>query len=206
MVLRGCVARDSRDDVAAELAPYGGPVEVLLAQRCRALYDDDRAAGADPWAWSMPWVDGAVERWRAVLSPRDGAAVALEAETIARLIYPLDHKTLRDRVAGVCLKHSARAKPLLREVVRRAPRDHVAPPATILGLLEWADGDGLRALIAFERALAADPDYSFALLLHQWLQLGIRLPDDFLGGIRDMARKRWRNPSERRPTRSTGDR
>jgi len=204
MVLRGCVARDSRDDVAAELAAYGGPAEVLVAQRCRALYDADRAPGADPWAWSMPWVDTAVERWREVLTARGAQASALDGETVAHLLYPLDHKTLRDRVAGVCMKHSARAKPLLREVIRRAPREYVAPPATILGLLEWADGDGLRAMIAFERALAGDPDYSFAAMLQQGLQHGIRLPDDYFDSIREMARKRWRTPSRRRSSRQVG--
>lgn len=198
MVLRGNVLRGSRDEIAAEIAPYAGPAQALVAQRCRELYAADRAPDADPWAWSHPWVDAAVERWRAVVTARTDTVPALDAEVLASLLFPLDHKTLRDRVAGVCLRHKDRAKPVLREVLRRAPDDYAAPPATILGLLEWADGDGIRAAVAFERALAADPAYSFAQLLSHGLQHGVRLTDDFLDDLRDMARKRWRNPAARR--------
>ncbi|HVF19798.1 MAG TPA: DUF4192 domain-containing protein [Mycobacteriales bacterium] len=199
LVLRGCVARGSRDEVAAEIAPIGGLAQVLVAQRCTELDDADWTNDSDLLRWSLPWVDAAVERWRSVLTS-PGDLPRLDADALAALLYPLDHKTLRDRVAGVCLRHADRAKPLLREVLRRAPEEYAAPPATILGLLEWADGDGLRAGIAFERALQADPAYAFAGVLYQGLQHGIRFPEEFRDSLKDMARKRWRNPSRRRRT------
>ncbi len=198
MVLRGCVVQGSRDEVAAEIGSTGGPEEALVAQRCVALDNADRSWTTDPPYWSLAWVDAAVERWRAVVTAPVAAAVSLDPDALAGLLVPLDHKTLRDRVAGVCLRHSPRAKRVLREILRRCPREYAAPPATILGLLEWADGDGLRAGIAFERALAADPDYAFAQLLMQGLRHGVRLPDHFLDDIRDMSRKRWRSLSSKR--------
>lgn len=198
LVLRGCVARDSRADVVAEIAPLGGPAEVLVAQRCRALDEADRSWQTDPPYWSLAWVDAAVERWRGVVTARRDDPVRLDPDTLAALLVPLDHKTLRDRVAGVCLRHSAAARPVLREVLRRSPPEYSAPPATILGLLEWAAGDGLRAGIAFERALAADPHYAFAQMLSQGLRHGLRLPDQLLDDIKDMARKRWRSLSSKR--------
>ena len=198
LVLRGCVARGSRDEVAAEIAPVGGPAQVLVAQRCAAMHDADWTSETEPLVWSHQWVDAAVERWRSVLTSPGRDLPMLDPDTLAALLYPLDHKTLRDRVAGVCLNHADRAKPLLREVLRRAPDEYAAPPATILGLLEWADGDGLRAGIAFERALRADPAYAFAGMLYQGLQHGLRFPEELREDMVDMARKRWRKPSAKR--------
>lgn len=193
MVLRGCVARESRADVEAEIAPVGGPAQVLVAQRCAAYAEAMWAEDARPPAWSARWADEAVQRWRDVLD----AEQPPDADGLAALLVPLEHLTVRDRVAGVCLRHPARAKEVLRELLRRVPDDYAAAPATILGLLEWADGDGIRAAIAFDRALTADPAYSFAQLLAHGLQGGIRLPEDFLADIRAMGAVGWRPPRAR---------
>jgi hypothetical protein len=200
MVLRGCVARGSREELAAEISPVGGPAARLLSQRCEAY-----AAGmfdVEPMGWSPKWVDAAVDRWRLLLTASTVEVSLPDPDSLAALLVPLEHLTLRDRVAGVCLLNDDRARRVLRSVVRRAPRERVAAPATILGLLEWAGGDGIRAMLAFERALGADPGYAFATLLVQGLQHGLRLPEDFLESIRDMGRHKPAGRSRRaRPAR-----
>lgn len=186
MVLRGCQVQESRDHVVAELSPLPGPGRVLLAQRCWAAEDRTFDDDVDPPGWSPEWVEAAVRRWAGLL---DGPVPdgPLDADLVASLIVPLEHLTLRDRVAGVCLLRRARARPVLRELVRRLPEEWVAAPATILGLLEWAEGDGLRAGIALDRALEADPTYRFANLLATGLQHGIRLPDELVRTVTAMA-------------------
>lgn len=200
MVLRGCVVRGSREELAAEIAPVGGPAERLLAQRCAAYAAT--MLHVEPMGWSPEWVDAAVDRWRLLLAASTVEASLPDPDSLAALLVPLEHLTLRDRVAGVCLLDADSARRVLRSVVRRAPREHVAAPATILGLIEWAAGDGIRASLAFERALGADPDYAFANLLVQGLQHGIRLPEEFLDSIRDMGgRKRAGRARRSRPAR-----
>ncbi len=197
MVLRGCRVQKSRDDVVGELASLPGPARALLAQRCLAADEQVFAEDAEPPSWSPEWVDMAVHRWASLL---DGpvAESPLDPDLVASLVVPLTHLSLRDRVAGVCLLRRERARSVLRELVRRLPGEWVAAPATILGLLEWADGDGLRAGIALDRALEADPAYRFADLLAHGLQAGIRLPDDFVRAVTAMAQPSRRPRGQRR--------
>jgi len=201
MVIRGLHAQESRADVVAELTPVLGPARVLLAQRCLAaderMFDDD----ADPVRWSLEWVEAAVQRWVRLF---DGPVPPgpLDPDLVASLVVPLEHLTLRDRVAGVCLLRRERARPVLRELACRVSETWVAPPATILGLLEWADGDGLRAGIALDRALDADPTYSFACMLATGLQAGIQLPDELVRAVTSMASARGARRAARR-TRGT---
>ncbi|HVE64801.1 MAG TPA: DUF4192 domain-containing protein [Mycobacteriales bacterium] len=201
LVLRGCQAHESRDDVVAELAPLPGPARVLLAQRCQAADDAVFAEDAEPSGWSPAWVEAAVRRWADLL---DGpvSTAPIDPDLGAALVVPLTHLTLRDCVAGVCLLRRERARPVLRELVRRLPEEWVPAPATILGLLEWADGDGLRAGIALDRALEADAAYSFARLLAQKLQAGIRLPDDMVRAVTAMATPTVTAPAVRRSRRA----
>ncbi len=61
----------------------------------------------------------------------------------------------------------------LAGLVRRAPQAALPGTATVLAIVRWLQGDGLRAGIACERALTADPDYSLALLLETALRAGL---------------------------------
>jgi hypothetical protein len=58
---------------------------------------------------------------------------------------------------------------LWRDVTRRARADLVAAPATLLGYAAWRSGNGALAWVAVQRALAANPAYSLALLLSEAL-------------------------------------
>jgi hypothetical protein len=58
-------------------------------------------------------------------------------------------------------------------VVRRAQQPYVPAPASLLAFTAWQSGDGALANIAIERALAADPGYSMALLLAEAVESGL---------------------------------
>jgi hypothetical protein len=58
---------------------------------------------------------------------------------------------------------------LWRDLVRRAPRDLVPGPASLLAFAAWQAGDGALAWCGIDRALEVDPDYSMAHLLGEFL-------------------------------------
>jgi len=70
----------------------------------------------------------------------------------------------------------------------------VAPVATLLALLRWQLGDGTRAVIALDRALAAHPDYTFAQLLMRSIESAIP-PASWLEGLRQLSRGDCRRPA-----------
>ena len=69
-----------------------------------------------------------------------------------------------------CWRHSIA---VLIDVVRAAPPGHVAPGATLLGLVAWLSGDGALGTVALERALDDDPDYRLALLARDLFSSGL---------------------------------
>ena len=58
-------------------------------------------------------------------------------------------------------------------MVRRACSGFVPAPASLLAFTAWQAGDGALANIAIDRALAADPAYSMALLLRDIMDAGV---------------------------------
>lgn len=62
--------------------------------------------------------------------------------------------------------------------------DVVAPGVlTVLAAVAWAGGDGALALTSLDRALAADPEYTLALLLERMVTYGIRLGESEVTGV-----------------------
>jgi len=59
------------------------------------------------------------------------------------------------------------------DLVRHLPAEHVPGPAALLAFTAWQAGDGGLASVAIERALAADPEYSMALLIADALHAGL---------------------------------
>lgn len=76
----------------------------------------------------------------------------------------------------------------LREILRSAPSADLAPAATLLSIMEWQCGRGAHAMVAVECAMAADPDYRLAELIHMML---IHLPDpkEWLAVLRTLPRE-----------------
>ncbi|WP_229859751.1 DUF4192 domain-containing protein [Streptomyces poonensis] len=98
-------------------------------------------------------------------------------EEAADLILGLQDRTTRDRAAGWMEgEEAASALRLWRTLARRcvgAYGEHAAAPLTLAGWVAWSSGDELEAREALAMALAADPDYLFARLLHQACNEGL---------------------------------
>lgn len=62
---------------------------------------------------------------------------------------------------------------LWRDVVRRVAEPYLPGPACLLAFAAWRAGEGALANLALDRALAADPHYSMARLLHELFVSGL---------------------------------
>ena len=78
---------------------------------------------------------------------------------------------------------------VLVEAVRCAPTHYVAPLAACLGLFHWQSGDGIRAGLAIQKSLDADPEYSFSQLLMRCLSQGVSA-EEWWAGLRLIGRNR----------------
>ncbi|MDG4790858.1 DUF4192 domain-containing protein [Micromonospora sp. WMMD1102] len=171
----GQVALPDRDALARRLAPLDGPARDELRKaagraeiRLQALLAEDRP---DP-----PHGRRALRRaGRAAVREatdryRNGGQ--LTDDEVAWLCLLMVHLPVRDdawQATGGEEWHLT----LWTDVLRRAEPELVPAPATLLGFAAWRAGQGALASVAVERALAAQPDYSFAQLLAEALQAGI---------------------------------
>ncbi|POX59686.1 DUF4192 domain-containing protein [Streptomyces sp. Ru62] len=101
----------------------------------------------------------------------------LADDEAATLILGLQDRTTRDRAAAWMEGDEAGpALRLWRALARRCVGpygEHAAAPLTLAGWVAWSMGDELEAREALAMALAADPDYLFARLLHQACNEGL---------------------------------
>ncbi|MCW6003030.1 DUF4192 domain-containing protein [Micromonospora sp. CPCC 205371] len=108
-----------------------------------------------------------------------GAETAADAEArpatddeVAWLTVLLVHLPVRD-YAWEHTGHEDWYVDLWADVVRRAEEEVVAGPASLLAYAAWRSGQGALAHAGVDRALAADPAYSMALLMRDVLQRAI---------------------------------
>ncbi|MFD0328715.1 DUF4192 domain-containing protein [Streptacidiphilus monticola] len=123
----------------------------------------------------------------------------------ARLLLGLQDRQARDRVAEwLEPEELPAAERLWRYLARRCavPFDAcAAPPLSLLGWTAWIRGDVVLARVALGRALAADPRYTFAQLLHEAINCGA-VPDTLRASLRRERRtreRRARAARKRRP-------
>ncbi len=111
----------------------------------------------------------------------------------AAVILGLQDRETRDRAAE--WMEGADAEPALRlwrALARRcagAYDTHAAAPLTLAGWVAWSTGDEPGARVALDRALRADPEYTFARLLHQACNEGID-PEGLRRCLREERRER----------------
>lgn len=181
-VFAGEVALPDRAALVAQVAPVGGLASVALRQAAeradhRLAELLDRAPTDDLLGSRAIRVAGR-EAVRAALDPRRGDS-PLSDDEVSWLALLLTDLPVRDdawaRTDGV-EQHIA----LWTDVVRRAQPELVAAPASLLAFAAWRAGRGSLAVVALERALAARPDYSLALLLDDMLRNGV--PPSLLDG------------------------
>jgi hypothetical protein len=110
------------------------------------------------------------------------AAVAARPEpcppdVAARLLLSLTDVTVRDALMATITRHQVRTGMIFwRDLTQCAPEGLAAPPATMYALCAYAVGDGARANVGIDRALADRPGYRMAELLDAGVSGG--LPPD----------------------------
>ncbi|MFJ8882054.1 DUF4192 domain-containing protein [Streptomyces sp. NPDC102402] len=101
----------------------------------------------------------------------------ITSEEAAAVILGLQDRETRDRVAEWMEGREAdSALRLWRALARRCVGpyvEHSAAPLTLAGWVSWSTGDEAGARVALGLALRADPDYTFAQLLHQACNQGL---------------------------------
>lgn len=120
--------------------------------------------------------DAADALQREVCADRRDDMLLSEGEA-ARLILGLQDRVARDHAIGELTQaDAAPALRLWRALARRcvgAFQEFAAAPLTLAGWAAWSSGDEIEARVAFHRALAADPDYICAKLMHQACNAGL---------------------------------
>ncbi|MEU1487107.1 DUF4192 family protein [Streptomyces sp. NPDC005752] len=106
---------------------------------------------------------------------RDDALIT--ADEAAAVILGLQDRETRDRAAEWMEgREGGSALRLWRALARRCVGpyvEHAAAPLTLAGWVSWSTGDEAGARVALGLALRADPDYTFAQLLHQACNQGL---------------------------------
>jgi hypothetical protein len=180
----------ARDDDASAL------VESLLDARSEELMahlgiTGDDVSGVAPDRLEA-WRDDAVTRLGRLLRGEEP-----EPSAVAEIVLSLNDVRVRDTVLWDLMDADAeegwrRAQAVLAHCVRLAPPGAVAPAAAVLAICCWQRGDGARAGVALERALADDPSYSLALLVHQALGAGLP-PGAWRGAMAGLRREECRH-------------
>lgn len=169
-VAAGVVVADSREELAARIAPRPGAGMAAVIRRVAAdatarLHDvGDDVMTEESWA--------AVQVGLA--HTRAGTAVTDRA--LARVLWGLRDVAVRDRALQLALDEDPAVDSLWTDCLQRAPRRYVPAPATLLAVGAWLRGDGAMAGVALERALAAQRSYPLAGLLREALT-GCMPPD-----------------------------
>jgi hypothetical protein len=152
----------TRDDLASDLMPdTRAQAVVRAAMRLLAPVRDEREA----------WRDATLE---ALMRDLDDVQ-AHTAEQLARVILGLADIRVRDCLLWHLVHRDdlAGALRLATAAMVAAPERHRAPVATVAGITAWLLGDGVRASLCIEAALADDGDYGLAVLVAGALANGL---------------------------------
>jgi hypothetical protein len=174
-------ALPDREALARTLQPEPGSARLVREATRRALRRLDRLmrvaeqAGRDPSAALAEAGRRAVRQ--AIARYQSGGRVT-ERGPLAFLAVTLADLRVRDDAwARMDPEHCAAHLRLWTDVVTGAAPEFVPAAASLLAFTAWQSGDGALANVAVDRALAADPAYSMALLIAEAVQGG--LPPSF---------------------------
>ena len=179
MSAAGLAAYPDRAALAGTIAPLAGQrasirdeaVSGAVARVAALTAKASAAGGPDPLrlviAEGRRAVREAIDRYRA------GGRVT-DAGQLAWLVVSLAQLPVRDDAwARMVPGHRDAHLRLWSDLVRNAAGTWLPAPAALLAFTAWQCGEGALASIAVERALAADPGYSMALLLGDILDAGV---------------------------------
>jgi hypothetical protein len=183
----GIPAYPDRASLSRSLAPLSGAAAELMSEATgralqraeRLLTEGMRSASGDVAGRAAagdamrPFIQAGRQAVRdAIASYRGGGR--LTDDQLAWLTVVLADLRVRDDAwARMDPGHRQAHLRLWTDVVRRACAPYVPAPASLLAFTAWQSGDGALANIAIERALAADPGYSMALLLAEAVESGL---------------------------------
>ncbi|WP_433463107.1 DUF4192 domain-containing protein [Spirillospora sp. CA-128828] len=162
----GHVALADRSELVRSVQPLDGPGQATMHQateRARKRYlSRTRAAHEEDLAFVLALLAHA----RTGIRPTDD-----EAAWLGLLLTDL---RIRDET-WIRIDEDAPAADIAfwRDIVRRVEEPCVPAPASLLAFAAYSAGDGGLANVALERALAADPAYSMAVILREVIEAGI---------------------------------
>jgi hypothetical protein len=110
---------------------------------------------------------------RAIRRYRAGGSVASRDELAWLAVLLSDLRVRDDAWARMDPAHEGAHIRLWTDVVKGAPADYVPAPASLLAFTAWQSGNGALASVALDRALAAEPGYSMAMLLSEALEAAL---------------------------------
>jgi hypothetical protein len=173
-VLLGKVALPDRAALRAQVAPVSG-TRRLLMERALSRAEDGLAGPVDALGFdrgeylrqTMSWVREFVSGWLARPRPLTDDEVADLAVRVA--VVPA-----RDVAWSMMTRPSAgRHLELWQQVLTRVVPPYEPAVACLAAFAAWLDGHGALAWCAVERALEADPAYSWADLIVQLLEKAV---------------------------------
>jgi hypothetical protein len=127
--------------------------------------------GEDPQQVTAKAGRAAVQR--AIRRYRSGGTITSGDELAWLAVMIADLRVRDDAWARMDPAHWEAHQRLWTDVVRGAATEYVAAPASLLAFVGWQSGRGALAMVAIDRALAARPGYSMALLIAGALQAGL---------------------------------
>jgi uncharacterized protein DUF4192 len=164
----GAVTFGSRDELAALLTP--DPDDVL-AHRAELIAARAPTDVQDEFQFVKDTLDTITGR---IHTDPHNPVPALDDPTIARLAAALSTPDIREACLAFTMTMRAPAAELLWTVLTRAtPAPARADPASLLGVTCYLRGDGARAALALDAALAANPDHRLTHTLRHVLDNGL---------------------------------
>jgi hypothetical protein len=205
------IPAEVRTHVAAEFAVAGAAMlpsrDALVAEvaltdpdlRARVAASIDAAAAAMP----SPRSAKAFEAWRDTAIGDVTAAMhanrPITDDEAAKALVGLGDIRVRDTVLWEVSQSPDAPRATvdgLAALVRSAPDGHIAPATTVLAITHWLGGDGARANVALDRALADDPDYSLGLMVSAALRSGLP-PQSWRDAMSGLSRDTCRHGADR---------
>ena len=171
----GSRALRDRAALAATIAPAGGLAAESMRQAVRRAERRaaDLTANGSRGGVQQVLREGLRAVSDAIGSYRRGEAISSD-DQLATLAMALTDLRIRDDAwARMLPEHTTAHLRLWTDVVRSAPARYVPAAASLLAFVAWQAGNGALANVAAQRALAADPGYSMALLLLDAIGAGV---------------------------------